>query len=125
MNYLAMELQAGELAPILLGNSEYARTISKRLFNRYGLVSHVFCDRTPFWGRFSLSAKYHPIAGFETDELLLIALKDFTAGVKNRDLILYLVPGTDSLARFIRRNREQLEQDFVLADAASLSELLG
>ncbi len=125
MNYLSAELKAGELAPVLLENSDYAKTIARRFFERRGVISHIFCNRAPFLGRFSLVAKYHPVAGFEKDELLLIALSDFAASVQNRDVILYLIPGTRSARQFIQRNRAQLETDYVLADQASLSELIG
>lgn len=125
MDFLTAELRAGELAPVLLGNSNYTKTVSKHFFERHGIISHIFCARMPFWGRFSLTAKHHTVAGFENDELLLIALLDFAAGAQNKDVILFLIPGTDSAGQFIRRNRERLEPHFVLADAQSLSELIG
>lgn len=125
MDFLATELYAGELAPVLLGNSNYAKIVSKRFFDRHDMISHIFCGKAPFWSRLSLTAKYHTVAGFENDELLLIALLDFAAGAQNKDVILFLIPGTDSAGQFIRRNRERLEPHFVFADAQSLSELIG
>lgn len=125
MDFLATELHAGELAPVLLGNSNYAKIVSKRFFDRHDMISHIFCGKAPFWSRLSLTAKYHTVAGFENDELLLIALLDFAAGAQNKDVILFLIPGTDSAGQFIRRNRERLEPHFVFADAQSLSELIG
>lgn len=125
MDFLATELYAGELAPVLLGNSNYTKIVSKRFFDRHDMISHIFCGKAPFWSRLSLTAKYHTVAGFENDELLLIALLDFAAGAQNKDVILFLIPGTDSAGQFIRRNRERLEPHFVFADAQSLSELIG
>ena len=126
MDYLANELRAGELAPVLLGNSGHSKAVSRQFFYRYGMISHIFCNRVSFFGRFfSLTAKYHPVNGFEKDELLLIALKDFAKSVQNRDIVLFLIPGTEKAKQFIRRNREQLEADFVLADARALAKLIG
>jgi|GEM_PF-1944967 len=125
MDYFANELRVGELAPILLGNSSYSKSISKRIFSRHGMISHIFCNRVSFLKRFCLTAKYHPVGGFEEDELLLLALKDFAKGVQTRDIVLYLIPGTEKAKQFIRRNRERLEPDFVIADESSLVKLIG
>lgn len=125
MDFFANELRAGELAPILLGNSSYSKSIARKIFGRYGMISHIFCGRVPFLRRFSLTAKYHSMVGFEKDELLLIALKDFAKGVQNRDVVLYLIPGTEKAKQFVRRNRERLENDFVIANTQSLAKLIG
>ena len=125
MDFLENELYAGEFAPILLGDSRFARSVSRRFFSRHHIISHIFCNRVPFLRRFCLTAKYHTVNGFEKDELLLLALHDFAAGVQNRDLILYLVPGNEHARQFIEQNREQLEPDFVIADTQSLEKLIG
>ena len=124
MDFLQKELRAGELAPVLLGDSGYARSVSRAFFARQGILSHIFCNRVPFLRRFCLTAKYHAVAGFENEELLLIALRDFAAGVQNRDVVLYLIPGTDAARQFMEQNRAQLEPNFVLANQASLAGLL-
>ncbi len=125
MDFLSSELRAGELAPILLGDSGFARSISRRFFLQHHVISHIFCNHVPFLRRICLTAKYHAVNGFENDDLLLIALQDFAAGVKKRDIILYLIPGTENARRFIERNRQLLESVFVIADAQSLAILIG
>ena len=125
MDFLKNELCTGECAPILLGDSGFARSVSRRFFSRYHVISHIFCNRVPFLRHFCLTAKYHTVTGFEKDELLLIALQDFAAGVQKRDLILYLISGNDHARQFIEQNREQLEADFVIADTQSLEKLIG
>ena len=125
MDFLTTELRAGELAPILLGDSAYTKAVSRQFFNRYGLISHIFCGRVPFLRRFCLTAKYHRVSGFDQDELLWIALKDFAAGVQNKDVVLFLIPGTEKALQFVKQNREKLESFFVLSSTQTLSQLIG
>lgn len=124
MNYISAELDAGEFSPIVIGNSGYARSISRRFFNRYGIFSHIFCERSTFLKRLSITSKFHQVDGFDREELLLIALEDFANSVQDRDIILYLIPGTSKAAHFIRRNRAKLESYFLVASPETMLRLL-
>ena len=115
MDFLSNNIRSGDLAPVLLGYSATADKIAHRLFHRYRLISHVFCERMPFRKRFSLSMKFHIIHGFSYDELLLSALEDFADTVRNTDVILCLIPATERAASLVDRHRERLESRYVIA----------
>ena len=123
VDFLSDERFAGETAPILLGYSAAAGDLAHRLFRRHRVITHVFCARVPFLRRFSLTMKFHPVHGFDRDELLLTALEDFADGSGNPEAILYLIPATRRAAALIRANRDRLEPRYVIASPAELRRL--
>ena len=123
MDLLSDDRLAGEIAPILLGYSPAAGDAARRLFRRHRVISHVLCARVPFLRRFSLTMKFHPVRGFDREELVLTALEDFADGSCNPDAILYLIPATRRAAALIRDNRERLETRYVIASPEELRRL--
>lgn len=121
MDFIENDVLSGEIVPVLLGLSPETQETARRMFRRYGVVSHVFCDRVPFLARLSLSAKYHSIhhenAG---DRLMLEALLDFAEQLENADLILYLIPCTEQSASLLWKHRDRLEGSYVIADRKEL-----
>ena len=115
MDFIKEDVLCGELVPVLLGTSLEALQTARRYFKKYGIVSHIFCDRPPLSLRFSLCAKYHTIRHHAGDQLMVTALKDFAKQLGNADLILYLIPCTVDYANFVWRNHGELEKYFVIA----------
>jgi len=116
MDFIVNDVLGGELVPILLGISPETSEAAHRTFKKYGVVSHVFCDKIPFSMHFSLCMKFHVIPHTEGEQLMLRALLDFADQLENADLILYLTPCTEAYANLIWLHKEQLERRFVLAD---------
>ena len=123
LDFLANDVLSGELSPVFLGYSANAGNSARRLFRRYRLISHVFCERVPFLRRFSLIMKFHIVSGFSRDELALIALENFADANRTSEAILYLIPATKAARDLIARHRERLETRFVIASQSDIRKL--
>lgn len=115
------DVLSGELVPILLGFSPEAQETAQRMFRKYGVVSHVFCNKIPLPFRLSLSMKFHVIRSTSDEQLMLQALCDYADQLENADLILYLIPCTEQYANFVWNNRDRLERSFVIADKLEMN----
>lgn len=116
MDYIVKDILSGELIPVLLGTSPEAMETARRMYRKYGVVSHVFCDRVPLSMRLTLCAKYHRIPHSTGERLMLTALEDYAAQMGNADVIPYLIPCTETYANLIWNHREVLESRYVIAD---------
>ena len=116
MDYIVREILSGELVPILLGDSPEAHETARRMFRKYGVVSHVFCEKISFPKRFSLCMKFHAVQKTANERLMLDALRDFANQLENADVILYLIPCVEGYANMVWQNRDELERRFVIAD---------
>lgn len=125
MDFIEKELLSEAIVPILLGYSPEVSETARRMYRRYNVISHVFCEPIPLPCRLSLSAKFHTVKHQTAGErLMLQALLDFAKQHENADLILYLVPCTERYASMLWTHREELEQYFVLADREELERVL-
>lgn len=116
MDFIVNEILSGELVPILLGIAPETAETAHRMFKKYGIVSHVFCDKVPLPMRLSLCMKFHIVPHTEGEQLMLHALSDFADQLENADVILYLIPCTEAYVNVTWLHRERLERRFVLAD---------
>ena len=115
MDFIVNDVLGGELVPILLGIAPETAETAHRLFKKYGIVSHVFCDKVPLSMRLSLCMKFHCVPHTSGEQLMLRALLDFADQLGNADVILYLIPCTEAYANAAWLHREQLERRFVIA----------
>lgn len=122
MNNIEKELPVGELIPVLLGASPEATQTARRLFRQYGRISRLFCDKPPFASLFTPCMKVHQVKG-GGDRLMLTALQDFAQTARHIDVILYLIPCTLDYSNFVWRNRDALEQDYVIAGQTVMDEV--
>ena len=116
MDFIMADVLSGELVPVLLGLSPEANETAHRMYRKYGVVSHVFCDKIPLPMRLTLCMKYHVIHHTKDEMLMLHALDDFAGQLSNADVILYLIPCTEGYANMVWQNRDELERRFVIAD---------
>ena len=121
MDFIMKDVLSGELVPILLGFSQEAQETAQRMFRKYGVVSHVFCNKIPLPFRLSLSMKFHVIRSTSEDRLMLQALFDYAEQLENADRILYLIPCTEHYASFVWNHRDCLESTFVIADKLEMN----
>lgn len=125
MDFIETEVLAKEIVPVLLGYSPEAVETARRMYRRFGVVSHVFCDTIPLVQRISLSCKFHTVRHRNAgDRLILCALLDFARELGQADVILYLVPCTERDAALLWNHREELEGDYVIADRKELEQVL-
>lgn len=116
MHFIETEILAGELIPVLLGQSVETNETAKRIFRQYRLVSHVFCEKKPRVFGLTFCTKYHTVRHSAGERLLLTALLDFASQLGNAEVILYLIPCTVDDANFVWRYRGELEPHYVVAD---------
>ncbi len=117
MNFMMSDVLSGELVPVLVGLTAEAGETARRMYRKYGVVSHVFCDRIPISMRLSLCMKFHIIRHSDGNlPLMMRALTDYAEQLGNADVILYLIPCTEQYANMIFQNRDELERKFVIAD---------
>lgn len=116
MDFIVSDILSGELVPVLLGHSPETVETAHRMYRKYGVVSHVFCEHVSIVQRFSLCMKFHTVARTQDERLMLEALTDFSNQLGHADIILYLVPCTEGYANMIWHHRDELERRFVIAD---------
>ena len=117
MDFIMTDVLSGELVPVILGMSAEANETAHRMYRKYGVISHVFCDKIPLPMRLSLCMKFHIIRHSAANErLMLRALNDYAEQLGNAEVILYLIPCTERYANMIWQNRDRLERCFVIAD---------
>ena len=115
MDYIKPNELSGELVPVLLGLSQEVNETARRMYRRYGVVSHVFCEKIPIAMRLSLCMKFHVIRHTSDERLMTQALHDFADQLGNAEVILYLIPCTEEYANFVWAHCENLEGKFVIA----------
>lgn len=121
MDYIVHEVLSEEIVPVLLGYSPEMNETARRMFRKYGVISHVFCEKVPLPLRLSLSMKFHQIHHTADERLMMDALFDFANQLENADVILYLIPCTEAYANMVWHGRDELERRFVIADRAEMT----
>ena len=116
MDFIEKEILSGELVPVLLGLSPESVETAQRMYRKYSVISHVFCEKLPLHMRLSLCMKFHVIPSTTNEQLMIRALTDFADHFQNADVILYLIPCTSHYANLIWHHHDILEGLFVLAD---------
>ncbi len=123
MDFIVEDILSGELVPVLLGISPEANQTARRFFRKYGVVSHLFCDKIPLTMRLTYCIKFHQIRHSAGDRLMLTALMDFAAQLGHADVILYLIPCTVDYANFVWENRTELECRYVIASQPEMEKV--
>ena len=116
MDFIVTDILSGELVPILLGYSAETIETAQRMYRKYGVISHVFCDRRTLSMRLSLCMKPHTVRHTANEMLMMQALLDFSEQLGNKEVILYLIPCSEEYARMVWEQRDTLERRFVIAD---------
>lgn len=120
MDYILPEILSGEIIPVLLGFSTRTMETARRMYRKYGVVSHVFCERAPLALRLAVSMRFHRIGSVPNARLMVGALVDFSQQMGHADVIPYLIPCTEEYASIVWDFRDELERHYVLADLAEM-----
>jgi predicted ATP-grasp superfamily ATP-dependent carboligase len=124
MDYIAPDILAGELTPVMVGLSTDTVELARKMHEKYGVISHVFCDKVPLLLRLSLFMKFHVVQHTKDEHLMVQALTDFADPIRNADLILYLLPCSEEYVSMIWESRETLESRYVIAELDEIDRLL-
>ena len=98
--------------PILLGQSPVTFKISIALFLRYSLPSFIFSKKSSFVYRFLPFVSCREIPHSRDDRLSIIALDHFSR--ECGECVYLLIPCTEKHHAFVERNKESLEQKFII-----------
>lgn len=123
MDFINEDILAGEIVPVLLGFSQETTETARRMYQRYKVVSHVFCSHVPLPFRISFCMKFHIFSHSSGDRLMLEVLDDFVRKFDKADVLLYLIPCTEAYANLVWRNRDALERRFVIADKPEMERI--
>lgn len=123
MDFITEEILSGELVPVLLGLSAQTWQVAHRLYRKYNVISHVFCNNLPLPLRLSLCMKYHVIHHTQNQQLMIHALLDFSSQIEKADVIPYLIPCSEHYNNLVWEHHNVLERHFVIADRRLLQNL--
>ncbi len=106
--------------PILLDGSRIAGRMAKDLYCRHGVTSYSFCPRRDLL--LTVYATHHHTLPYaeENDGVTLRLLFAFAKEWRGRGGILLLIPCSPEATAFLERTRPRLEEDFIIADPATL-----
>ena len=100
------------VTPMLMGNNKCSRRLARRLFWRLGLKSSIFDTHSSRELKFMLSSAFFPLSDTLDDEFLLMGLESYAR--EHDDMTCLLVPCSNKFEAFIRRNRQKLENRFII-----------
>lgn len=123
MDFLTVKADARELIPVLLGSATDTYDVSHTLYRAFGVISHVFCTRIPLPMRLSICTKFHKIPRTTQNRLLSEALLDFAEQQKNTDLVLCLIPCSQSAAAVAKALQGELEGHYIFLSAQEAATL--
>ena len=98
--------------PILLGRSAITLKMSLNLFLRYSLPSFVFTARPSFAYRLLPFVSYRALPLSRDDRFGIMELEHFSR--ECGEAVYLLIPCTEKHRAFIERNKESLEQKFII-----------
>lgn len=99
---------------VLLGADLNCYSVARAFYEETGNQSVAFGKYNLGVTQHTRFVDYHIFDGMEDDELLITALRDYADRVKDEDLTLILLGCTDEYAAFLIRNRERLEDKYIV-----------
>lgn len=111
-------LSGDRIVPVFLGYTRESGELARRIWRKYRVLSHVFCEPVPASRRLSLwlYTKFHTVPRTEGDRLMLRELTDFSAQLEGMDVLPYLIPCTEAYAGMIWNHSGELESRFLIAE---------
>ena len=106
------------LVPVLLGDGAQPLKIARRLYRRYGVLSHIYCSRPALLAHFCACVRLVRMPPYLQGELLCADLCAFAK--EYPDLLFCLIPCTDDYKAFCTAHAEQLEPYYVMVQPEQL-----
>lgn len=97
---------------VLLGLPPAPLSYLARFRRRYACRPHVFVRRCPLLLRLLPLAVVHKSAARKRAEILIMELSDLAE--ENAEKLLTLIPCSPDARRFVRQNRDTLEQSYII-----------
>lgn len=124
MQFLTKDALSESLVPVLIGCSGKSLQSAISFHRQYGVLSHLFSHRIPFFYHLVPLFRFHRVRATRDETLLLGALLDFAKQLENADRLLFLVPCTAFYRKFVFAHKTELEGTFVLCDPDALAQPL-
>lgn len=106
------------LVPVLLGDNATSHAAARKLYRRFGVISHIYCDR-PSWFTYFLSyVRVVRTPDYMQGPLLSEDLCAFAR--EYPDLLFCLIPCTEQYRAFCMANATLLEPYYVITEAEQL-----
>ena len=100
------------LVPVLLGDGAQPVKIARRLYRRFGVLSHIYCSRTALSAHFCACVRIVRTPSYLQGDLLC---QDLCAFAKEYpDLLFCLIPCSDDYKIFCTAHAAKLESYYVM-----------
>lgn len=107
------------MVPVLLGNGTRPLGIARKLYRRFGVISHLYCTR-PHWYAYLLSyVRIVRIPDYMQGDLLCRDLQNFSS--EYPDLLFCLIPCTEQDKAFCMAHEAELEAYYVIVEPDRLA----
>lgn len=108
------------MVPVLLGDGAQAKSIARRLYRRFGVISHIYCARPSLFTYLLSYVRVVRTPDYLQGELLLEDLCTFAR--EYPDLLFCLIPCTDAHKAFCLAHAASLEPYYVILQPEQLQQ---
>jgi hypothetical protein len=108
------------LVPVLLGDGAQPVKIARRLYRRFGVLSHIYCSRLPLLAHFCACVRIVRTPTYLRGDLLCTDLCAFAK--EYPDLLFCLIPCTEEHRVFCTAHARELEAYYVIVHPEQLQE---
>lgn len=106
------------LVPVFLGDGTQPIKIARRLYKRFGVLSHIYCSRPALLAHLCPCVRIVRIPAFLRGELLCADLCAFSK--EYPDLLFCLIPCTEEYRIFCTAHARELEPYYVIVQPEQL-----
>ncbi len=106
------------LVPVLLGDGGQTLKIARKLYRRYGVLSHIYCSRPPLSAHFCACVRIVRTPPYLQGELLCTDLCAFAE--EYPELLFCLIPCTEDHKVFCIAHADQLEPYYIMVQPEQL-----
>ena len=105
--------------PIILGNGRQAHRTSALLFSRFGIVSHIFSQKRSLLDLIDPCSRHVKLISLHDS---LVCEQLCTIASERPYNLALLIPTTEELELFVKRNQSSLEPHFLICSADTSSD---
>ena len=106
------------MVPVMLGDGPQATAIARKLYRRFGVVSHVYCAHPSIFTYLLSYVRVVRTPDYLQGELLLEDLRIFAG--EYPDLLFCLIPCSDRYRAFCLAHAKELESYYVILQPEQL-----
>ena len=108
------------MVPVLLGDGAQAKGIARKLYRRFGVISHIYCTRPSLFTYLLSYVRVVRMPDYLQGELLLEDLCTFAR--EYPDLLFCLIPCSDRYRAFCLAHAKELEPYYIILQPEQLQQ---